>query len=115
MTESEIIFDKAQLNELKVLLDDGFNDFVNVYFQDFEIKEKELSTAIENHEIEAVAKIAHTLKGSSSSIGASSLAMLCSQIEAAGKKGNFAEVLTEYQVLQKLYPKYKEELLRFTR
>ncbi len=104
--------DQKQVKELREVLEDGFTDFIQVYFSDYEEKEKALQTALQDKNIENVIKIAHALKGSCLSVGAVGLAKMCAEIESAGKKGNYENTVTQYEGLQKIYPAFKKEYLR---
>ncbi len=115
MTENSNEFiDKAQIDNLKQLFNEGFNDFIIGYFNEFEKKEKELSVAIDQKSFENIKKIAHALKGSSLNVGASALAKVCSEIEVAGKQGNYETSLKEYTDLKSLYPQVKEQYIKYT-
>lgn len=112
-TDDELV-DKEQIDNLKELFSDGFSDFIQTYFNDFETKEKDLVVAINASELDNAKKIAHILKGSSLNIGAIGLAKICSKIEADCKLGKVEEILQGYQGLKETYPKTKEAYLRLS-
>lgn len=111
---NEIIFDKAQFDNLKDLLAQGFKEFIIIYLNDFEQREKELSIAIKDKKIDNIKKIAHMLKGSSLSVGATGLAKICDELEVASKKGDFKEVEIMFDGLKELFPKFKEKYLQLS-
>lgn len=108
------LLDNEQVDNLRQLFSDGFKEFVQTYFNDFEQKENELTLALKDKRIENIVKIAHALKGSSLNMGASALAKACYELEMAGKRGNIEEIMNEYDAIQKIYPKTKEAFLQIT-
>lgn len=102
------IVDSEQVNHLRSLFDDGFEEFITTYFNDFEEKDTVLVSAMKSKKIDQVLKIAHSLKGSSLNMGALGLANACYQIEMASRRGNYDEMVKEYAELKKIYPKTKE-------
>lgn len=114
MVNDETLLDVEQIGNLRELFSDGFNEFLQTYFSDFEQKETELTVALKDKQIEEIVKIAHALKGSSLNMGASALAKICFELEMAGKRGNIEEIMSEYDALQKIYPKTKEAFLQIS-
>ena|SRR5436190_1722084 len=114
MSTDEELVNKEQIDNLKILFNHGFSDFIQTYFNDFESKEKLLVVAINANELDNAKKIAHVLKGSSLNIGATGLAKICAEIEEDCKLGKMEEVLHGYQGLKEIYPKSKETYLRLT-
>jgi HPt (histidine-containing phosphotransfer) domain-containing protein len=99
---------------LKNLFNDGFDDFIALYFSDFETKERELYICVKKSELEAARKIAHALKGNSINVGAIDLARMCEVIENAIKDGKDTQVLDACENLQKIYPQVKSAYLNLT-
>jgi histidine phosphotransfer protein HptB len=112
--QDDALIDKAQLNNLKELFSEGFSEFVQTYFNDFESREKDLIKALENNELELAKKIAHALKGSSLNMGAIGLAEVCSKLEEASKQGKVDEANEKYKGLLEMYPKTKEAYKRLS-
>jgi HPt (histidine-containing phosphotransfer) domain-containing protein len=112
--DTEKMVDTEQFDSLKELFSDGFGDFIKTYFEDYESKEKELRTAIDNKDLKKVASIAHALKGTSANIGANALAKACHQLESASKNDNFEESKHEFAGMVGIYPKVKVEFQRLT-
>lgn len=108
MAEEPDLLDNEQINNLRELFSDGFKDFIQTYFTDFEQKENELTAALKDKRIDSIVKIAHSLKGSSLNMGASALAKVCYDLEMAGKRENIEEIMNSYDELQKIYPKTKQ-------
>lgn len=109
-----LLIDQEQFNTLKSLFADGFPAFLDSFYVDFEKKEQELQSALDANQLDAVAKLAHALKGSSSNMGAISMANLCHALETASKAGNLAETKATNTNLQQLYPVVKAEFIRIS-
>ncbi len=105
------LINEDQVRNLKSLFNEGFDDFVLLYFQEFENKDKELNLAIQSQEFEKTRKIAHALKGNSLNVGAIALADKCTELENATLTKNIDTVLAQYKALEKLYPTVKETYL----
>ncbi len=108
MTE---LIDENQVKNLKDLFEDGFDDFVLLYFDDFEKGENELFNLIQNNDLDKAKKIAHALKGNSLNVGATALADKCFQLEVDSQKGNLSDAFEHYQELEKMYPSVKQAYL----
>jgi len=111
---SEPLIDMTQINNLKELFNDGFEPFLVTFYEDYEKKEQELSTAIQSKQMDAISKIAHSLKGSSLNMGALGLANLCQKIEAASKHDDEIEIDEAFKELKAMYPVVKAEFNRIS-
>ncbi|MGE3319270.1 MAG: Hpt domain-containing protein [Candidatus Berkiella sp.] len=111
---NEPLIDMTQINNLKELFNDGFEPFLVTFYEDYEKKEQELATAIKGKQIDDVAKIAHSLKGSSLNMGALGLAKLCQKIETASKNDEETEVNQAFEELKAMYPVVKAEFNRIS-
>lgn len=111
---NEPLIDMTQINNLKELFSDGFEPFLVTFYEDFEKKENELFTAIQNNDMVSIAKIAHSLKGSSLNMGALVLANLCQKIEAASKNHEENTVNEAFKELKAVYPVVKAEFNRIS-
>jgi HPt (histidine-containing phosphotransfer) domain-containing protein len=65
---------------------------VGVFLRSLDRRVAELERAVQAKESEAINKVAHTMKGSSSQFGAEELAHLCLLAENMGKNGNIAQI-----------------------
>ncbi len=106
------LINEDQVRNLKSLFNEGFDDFVLLYFDDFEKNEKILVETIKNNEFDKVKKLAHSLKGNSLNVGATALADKCSALELASLNKNKEEVAVLFQDLEKLYPTVKQTYLQ---
>lgn len=112
--DNQNLIDMMQINNLKSLFNDGFEPFLISFYEDFELKEKELITAISNNQMDTVSKLAHSLKGSSLNMGALGLAGLCQKIEASSKAGDLSTVSATQKELSEMYPLIKAEFNRIS-
>ncbi len=106
------LINEDQVRNLKSLFNEGFDDFILLYFDDFEKKDKELADTIQSNQLEKTKRLAHALKGNSLNVGATALADKCSAIELASLTKNKDEVLVLYHDLEKLYPTVKQTYLQ---
>jgi histidine phosphotransfer protein HptB len=109
---SEDLLDVTQLENLRQLFDEGFKGLVETFFSEFEEKEKILSNAIKNKKIDVITNTAHFLKGSSANMSAVKLSKICYDIEIAGRKNNFEEILKQYNAFQTIYAETKNAFLK---
>ena len=66
---------------------------------------EDISTAVENKDLQMLEQMAHKLKSSSASIGAVNLGNLCSNMEEMGEEGNLENSL---ETLNQLTQEYTE-------
>jgi histidine phosphotransfer protein HptB len=92
------------LNELKMLMEEDFQLLVDTYCEDGAQKLEGLKEAVSANNAKEVSDFSHSLKGSSSNVGAEILADLCYQMEAKGKKGDLTgaeplleDIITEFK------------------
>ena len=81
--------------ELRQLAEDGGADLVAdviaIFQQDSASRLEVLREAIRNQDCQAIGAEGHSLKGSSSQVGAAEMARLCFQMEQLGRSENIAE------------------------
>lgn len=80
--------DITALQDLKEIMESEFETLINTFITDSLSKLQELSDAIESADADALRKVAHSLKGSSSNICAGGLSELARQLEFMGKEGS---------------------------
>lgn len=78
------------LDELKELMEDEFSVLLDTYLQESERQFNGARSAWEDEDLEALKRFAHSLKGSSSNIGAQALSTLCGKLESGAKHGDRA-------------------------
>jgi len=65
---------------------------IGVFLRSLDRRVTELDRAVQTRDAEAINKVAHTMKGSSSQFGAEDLAQLCLLAEHMGKSGNIQQI-----------------------
>ncbi len=78
----------AEIEELKLIMEDGFTDLIDAFVTDSENKLEQLQAALQANNPSAVRELAHSLKGASGNISAQPLADIYRQIEKIGKEGS---------------------------
>lgn len=89
-TESTMTLDRDKLNELRDYFEDDpafVPEMLEIYLADTKKVMAPLRQAVEASDTEALRKIAHKLKGSSSNVGAHRMVKLCKTLEELGKAG----------------------------
>ena len=86
-------------SEGEALLGRVINAFVGETPRQFGV----LRTAIEQHDAEAMRKVAHSLKSGSANIGADGLAMLCKEMEILGRAGSLDGAAAMLQHMQQQF------------
>jgi PAS domain S-box-containing protein len=84
------MLDEAIVLELEALDGDVLGDLVALYFDDAATRAGALGDAVALADPDAVARMAHTLKGSSSTLGAAHVAHIASALERTAKAGDLA-------------------------
>jgi HPt (histidine-containing phosphotransfer) domain-containing protein len=82
------------LNELRELMEDDFSVLLETYLAESQRQLRGARGALENDDLEALKRFAHSLKGSSSNIGAEVLSVLCGKLES-GARHDEREVLPQ--------------------
>ena len=84
------LFDHAQLQEMRAALGEGFGSLAARF--DVLSREQigEMRAAIGRHDAQALQRIAHKLKGASSTLGARRLAAMCARLHHLACSGSFA-------------------------
>ncbi|MGH1472224.1 MAG: Hpt domain-containing protein [Cellvibrionaceae bacterium] len=94
------------LTMLKDVMEDGFNELINMYVSDSQARIEALHTAYSAQDCDSVRREAHSLKGSSGNIGAGIMAELTKQVEQKGRDENLegvedliSQIEAEYKAL----------------
>ncbi|MEW6208114.1 MAG: response regulator [Acidobacteriota bacterium] len=86
------ILDMSAIESLRELQGDGeddlFREIVEIYIADAPAYIADISLAVESANAAAIERAAHTLKGSSASLGAHLLASACLEMEKLGRSGS---------------------------
>lgn len=78
--------DEEALAELQDVMDDEFEVLIHTFLSDSRERIAALKRALNGHDSEALAQMAHSFKGSCINIGAPQLGELCRVVEKAGKE-----------------------------
>ncbi len=96
--------DTETLTMLKEVMEDDFDTLITTYLEDVTTRLPQLKAALASQNCEDLRHGAHSLKGSSSNLGASPLAELCLKVEMLAKDGSvegveslLAQIETEFQ------------------
>src|SRR5690606_24223802 len=103
--------DDAILSTLKDIMGDDFYHLIETFIKDTDERIRHLHAAFAAGESDSIRRAAHSLKGSSSNIGAAQLAKLCEAIEAKAQ-ANESEVLPEQLAALELEFKQTRPLLQ---
>ena len=90
---------------LKEVMEDSFNELIEMYITDSQNRIKSLSEACAANDSESVRREAHSLKGSSGNIGASIMAELTKQVEDKGREETLEGV---DELIVQIEEEYKE-------
>lgn len=88
---SSTVVDAAVLQRLREHVG-NITPVIGVFLRSLDRRLVELERAVQARDAEAINKVAHTMKGSSSQFGAEDLAQLCLLLEQMGKNGNIQHV-----------------------
>lgn len=80
--------DNDTLAELKELMEDEFPTLIHAYLSDSSTRIAEMAETIERADAEGLRRAAHSLKGSSSNLGAVTLSALCLALEQQARVGD---------------------------
>jgi two-component system, sensor histidine kinase and response regulator len=84
------VLEDAIVIELEALDGDVLADLVALYFDDAAQRAADLADAVTRADADAVARMAHTLRGSSATLGAAHVARIASELERTAKAGDLA-------------------------
>ncbi|MFP3516670.1 Hpt domain-containing protein [Pseudomonas sp. SIMBA_077] len=103
------------INALRDVMEGGFADLLDTFLSDSEERIDQLHNTRQAHDL---SRVAHSFKGSSSNMGATRLAELCSQLEERAQKEPLAEVKKlvieiddEYKMVRKLYGAERQRVI----
>ncbi len=97
--------DMNLINDLRELMEDEFGELVAIYLRDSSTRFDQIKAAVAAANSTDIRHTAHSLKGSSSNIGAVELTSLCQQLEEMGKDSQLAKT-------QELVQRIESELNR---
>ncbi len=83
---------------------------ITVFLQSLDKRVQEVENAVNKKDSDAIARVAHTIKGSSSQFGAEELAGLCQQMESIGRTNSLAQVDSLLLEIQRAAERFKKVL-----
>jgi len=86
MNNPEDHLDIGALQDLKEIMEGEFETLVNTFISDSRNKVQELGEILQSQDTDALRKVAHSLKGSSSNVCAFRLSEFARQLEMMGKE-----------------------------
>lgn len=86
MSNPEDHLDIGALQDLKEIMEGEFETLVNTFISDSSNKVQELGEILQARDTDALRKVAHSLKGSSSNVCAFRLSEFARQLEMMGKE-----------------------------
>jgi HPt (histidine-containing phosphotransfer) domain-containing protein len=92
--------DMNLINDLRELMEDEFNALVEIYLNDSSVRIEQISAAVAAADGAEIRHTAHSLKGSSSNIGAAGLASLCQSLEEMGKNNQLDNSSAQLQLIK---------------
>ncbi len=102
----------AQIDELKDLMEDAFNDLIETYLHDCDEKLPILEAAINCSDQAKIAEISHSLKGSSANICAEDLSILYKVIEDQARAENLTNIAKPLSQANEEYQLVKNGLMK---
>ena len=99
--------DTETLNMLKEVMEDDFNALISTYLDDAGTRIPQLQTLLEEANAEELRHCAHSLKGSSSNLGAMPLSELCFEVETRAKEQQLGEVEPFLRQIEQEYEQVK--------
>jgi CheY-like chemotaxis protein/HPt (histidine-containing phosphotransfer) domain-containing protein len=108
-SKAEMVETEDELEVMQQMFGSDFVELAQLFLSDTPQRIAALNTAIENRDTLSFARIAHALCGSSASIGASSLAALCRELEIRAKSGIAADA-ARMQPVEREYARIEDRL-----
>jgi len=104
-------FDLESLDDLKDIMEEDFQMLLDTFIADSEAKIVEIGNIISGGDAEALRQVAHSIKGSSGNVCATSLSEVARQLEAMGKDGDISGAPEVYEALKIEFAISKDILL----
>ncbi|MBB3101835.1 Hpt domain-containing protein [Azomonas macrocytogenes] len=106
----DVHLDDSTLNNLKLIMGDRLAALVDTYVADSENRLKLLEEAYTDQQLGELRRLAHSLKGSSSNMGASSLANLCHTLEQLARDAEVSDIAQIVERIQREFMVVRELL-----
>lgn len=99
--------DTETLTMLKEVMEDDFNALITTYLDDASARIPQLQTLLDSEDAEELRHCAHSLKGSSSNLGATALSELCFEVETRAKDQQLEDVEDFLRKIEQEYEQVK--------
>ncbi|MBB6523469.1 Hpt domain-containing protein [Pseudoteredinibacter isoporae] len=106
------VLNEELLDELRQLMGDDLKLLIETYRKDTEFRLSTIQQALDDGALSDVIDAAHSLKGSSSNVGAVNMEALCHQIVQSSRAGSQGEVVA---LFPQLCAEYDRVMGRFAR
>ncbi len=110
MESENTIFDREQLLKQTAHDQELANEVMNIFFEDTPGLIASIKEAVNTGDRETAILNAHSIKGSSSNIGAGQLCRIAYEIEMAGQDGDLETVLSKLPELEDAFERVKAEV-----
>ncbi|MCV6626658.1 MAG: Hpt domain-containing protein [Cellvibrionaceae bacterium] len=91
------------IDELKALMGADFSSLIETYMQDSQQRLAQMEVALAQGDMESLISNAHSLKGSSSNLGARQVEQSCATLVHMGRTGNYTGLRNLFDELQQHY------------
>ncbi len=113
MRDAKSSLDMTTLVELRGLLEDELNELLADYLEHTPLQLNKLNDAIKDGDIDVVASICHTLKGSSGNLGVQAIYVLCQDLEQEAARGELVDGMASFLAIEQAYVVARDELTTF--
>jgi len=110
----DVPLDRNRLTEIAGGDADFAQELIHLFIEDTAQHIAALGEAIAQADAETVRKVGHTLKGSSSNIGAEPLRCAAFEVEMQGKAGDLVQATTSLTLIQREFDRLREALAEST-
>ena len=100
---SSAALDYEIINDLKELLEDDFNDIIDIYINSTTDILKEMHLANSTNNYSTIQRLAHSLKSSSENVGAIQISTLSKEIEQQILRNDFTNIQSKTDELNRLF------------
>ena len=102
--------DTETLTMLKEVMEDDFSALITTYLDDASARIPQLQTLLDGADAEELRHCAHSLKGSSSNLGAMPLSELCFEVETRAKEQQLDDIEPFLRQIEREYDQVKAVL-----
>ncbi|MGB7445073.1 MAG: response regulator [Coleofasciculaceae cyanobacterium] len=114
-SQAEIVINRQVLQDLREVMGEGAGEclasLIDIYLDETPSLLQKMAWAVTEQEPETIQQIAHTLKSSSASLGATTLSKLCTELESLGKSQT---IIGATEIMGKIEAEYEKVKLALT-